>query len=239
MKKSILAVVTVVVALVFFAVGFFVSSALKPNEAAENVTAVRNEQKNDAEKDQNTEKEEEKVSEKVPKNVFFSPYTGSDDGNGEMYSPAKTLEQAQKIGESLTLGENEELVILEYMMTVNVKITGSEGTSSSAGGVNMIFFGGSADSYYFKGDVVGTGCDTQKYPPEGGAIFSARYMLRGKDCDGKNCSIFIENNGTSLDLCTPTVITDSAALSDWQSWNMRTIVVPVDGGVDVNVYRIH
>lgn len=184
-------------------------------------------------------KEETPKVEKTLKNVFFSPYTGSDDNDGlNIGTPVLTYEKAQEISKGLTLGENEEAVILEYLMTVNVKTQQAYGVSSEAGGVNMIPFTGSCESHWFTGEIQGTGCDTQKYPPEGGAIFSARYLLKGKDADGKACSIFIENNGTALDLCTPTVITDSELLKDWQYWDMRAIVVPVSGGVDVNVFKI-
>ena len=179
------------------------------------------------------------TSNKRQKNVFFSPHTGSDDnGNATQGSPVETLKRAKELAKDMTVADDEELVYLEYLMTVNVKTQNAAGVSSNAGGINMIPFTGSTEGYYFKGDIVGTGCDTQKYAPDGSVMFSARYLLKGTDCDGKSCSIFIENNGPALELCTPTVITDSAALSEWQDWELRAIVVPVAGGVDVNVYRI-
>ncbi len=169
-------------------------------------------------------------------NIFFSPHTGSDEaGDGTQGSPVETIEKAREIAEKT----GGKCAFLEYMMTVNVKTEASAGVNSSAGGINMIPFTGSADSYYFKGEMPIKGCDTQKYAPDGSVMFSARYILKGTDCDGKPCSIFIENNGPALDLCTPTVITDSAALADWQTASLRAIVVPVSGGVDVNVYKIH
>ncbi len=192
---------------------------------------------NSPDADADTPKEETDLK---PINIFWSPHTGSDEtGDGTQYNPVETLEKAEEIALGTAVGEGEELLLLEYIMTVNVKTEAAAGVSSKSGGINMIPFTGSADSYYFKGEMPIKGCDTQKYAPDGSVMFSARYILKGTDCDGKPCSIFIENNGPALDLCTPTVITDSEALADLETAELRAIVVPVGGGVDVNVYKIH
>ena len=172
-------------------------------------------------------------------NIIYSPHTGSESGNGSLESPLETREQADELAAKTEISDGQEIVILEYLMTVDVTLQGSAGVSSEKGGINMLPFTGSADSYYFKGTMPVQGCDTQKYAPDGSVMFSARYILKGTDCDGKPCSIFIENNGPALDLCTPTVITDSEALADLETAELRAIVVPVGGGVDVNVYKIH
>ena len=179
------------------------------------------------------------MTEKMPKNIYFSPYTGSDDNSGlEIGSPVMSIEKAREVAENTPLSDNEEAVILEYLMTVDVKITGSNGVNSDVCGVNMISFTGSVESRWFSGETAGVGCDTQRYYPDGKTSLSARYLLKGRDCDGKNCSIFIENNGPSLDMCTPVLVTDSEALSGWQEESLRAIVVPKDGGVDVNLFAV-
>lgn len=181
-------------------------------------------------------------SNKTPRNIFYSPHTGSDtSGNGSKGSPFKTLEKAKEYAKTIKLGANEEIVYLEYMMSVDVYTQQGYGVSSSLGlgSINMIPFTGKCDSYYFKGDIQGIGCDTQKWGVKGSPAFSARYLLSGTDYKGQNCSIFIENNGDALDMCTPTVITDSNALADWQTSSLRTIVDVVGFGVIVNVYKIH
>ena len=241
MKKTIFALV-VIVAVTALVVASFIAGSITARssdtsgsgepEAKNPVSPVAND---------GTDDKTEVNTEMVEKIVFFSPNTGSDDtGNGSQGSPVETKKQAEKIAEGITVGEGEELIYLEYLMTVDVKTQAAAGVFSDAGGVNMIPFTGSTDGYYFKGDIVGTGCDTQKYlPNDGGVLFSARYMLKGTDHTGQSCSIFIENNGMALEKCTPTIITDSRALSDWQNYELRAIVVPVGGGVEVNVYRIH
>lgn len=243
MKKVLAAVLAVVIVGASFFAGTAVARAdTKSDSKAEPISKTSTvEKKTEDKKDADEPENEEEEKELKPKNVFFSPNTGNDStGDASMYSPVKTLKKAKELAKKMTVAEDEELVYLEYMMTVNVKTQEAAGVFSDAGGVNMIPFTGSTKSYYFNGDIVGTGCDTQKYlPNDGGVLFSARYMLKGKDYKGQECSIFIENNGTALDLCTPTVITDSRALSDWQEYELRSIVVPVAGGVDVNVFRIH
>ena len=233
MKKAIIAIIAVAAAAACFFAGTAVgkTGGEKPDGGVSD-----SKPENSA-----SEPKQEEEKEMKPHNVFFSPNTGSDEtGDASQWNPVKTKEKAEELAKNITLADGEEIVLLEYMMTVDVKTQAAAGVFSDAGGVNMIPFTGSADGYYFKGDIVGTGCDTQKYAPnDGGVMFSARYMLKGTDYTGQSCSIFIENNGPALDLCVPTVITDSKALADWQNYSLRAIVVPVDGGVSVNVYRIH
>ena len=237
MNKGAVIIIAVVVAAVSFVLGMLVMSLTGNRSTGEPTFSDIKSETPIPEKDTQAVTE---TSDKKQKNVFFSPHTGSDEnGNATQGSPVETLKRAKELAKDMTVADDEELVYLEYLMTVDVKTQNAAGVSSSAGGINMIPFTGSTDGYYFKGDIVGTGCDTQKYAPDGSVMFSARYLLKGTDCDGKSCSIFIENNGPALELCTPTVITDSAALSEWQDWELRAIVVPVGGGVEVNVYRIH
>lgn len=167
--------------------------------------------------------------------VFYSPHTGSDEkGDGSQASPLMTREAALDRARELKDG----VEVLEYLMSVDVYTQQGYGVSSSAGTVNMIPFTGSSQGYYFTGEIQGTGCDTQKWGISGSPAFSARYLLKGKDYTGRECSIFIENNGDALDMCTPTIITDSEALSHWQTESLRTIVTPTGSGVRVDCYRI-
>ena len=231
MKKVIIAVIAVVLLAASFFGGTLVGRAGNDNGNAGDKEIFN--------ADANINKKAE--TEMKQKNVFFSPHTGNDEtGDATQWNPVETKDQAKALAKDMTVADDEEIVYLEYMMTVDVKTQAAASVFSDAGGVNMIPFTGSTDSYYFKGDIVGTGCDTQKYlPNDGGVLFSARYMLKGKDYEGQSCSIFIENNGNALETCTPTIITDSRALSDWQNYELRAIVVPNGTGVSVNVYRIH
>ncbi len=233
MKKALLVICVIVLMAVSFVAGWLIPVGGEDN-SPNTVGPDHN-----AENTQNENNVEDAPADGAVRNVFFSPKTGSDEtGDGSQWAPFATLEKAKEHAKTLTLGENETVCCLEFLMSVDIKTTDAAGVFSSAGGINMIPFTGSTDGAYFSGEIVGTGYDTQKYDM-GSPVFSARYLIKGKDYTGQSCSIFIENNGDALDKCTPTVITDSAALSEWQTYDLRTIVTPVGGGVVVDMYRIH
>lgn len=125
---------------------------------------------------------------------------------------------------------------MELILTVNVEIEDSVSVRGESCEVNMISFGGTAKSGYFNGKIIGTGVDTQKITGTE-ALLSARYMLEGSDYTGAPCRIFIENNGADLSHCTPHIVTDSKALSQWESAELSSTVEPCDSGVTVKIYK--
>ncbi len=232
MKKAISVLCVIVLMAASFAAGWLIPKGEPANDSNVNLP---NEEQNVQVDIKDEINNEEVTEEKIPKNVFFSPKTGNDEtGDGSQYRPFETKKKAEEYADTLTLGENEEICILEFLMSVDVRTQNAFGV----GGVNMIPFTGSTDGAYFTGEIVGTGYDTQKYGM-GSPTFSARYLIKGKDYTGQSCSIFIENEGDALDKCTPMIVTDSRALSEWQNYNLRTIVTPVGTGVIVDMYRIH
>ncbi|MCD8020191.1 MAG: DUF3237 domain-containing protein [Clostridiales bacterium] len=91
---------------------------------------------------------------------------------------------------------------------------------SEIGSVRMIPFHGSVTGSIFNGIIEPCGMDTQITNQNEVRHVSARYMLTGKDKEGKNCHIYIENNGWFTDgahpkpfKTVPTFITDSPALA--------------------------
>lgn len=95
-----------------------------------------------------------------------------------------------------------------------VTLTGEIGT------VRMIPFKGTVAGSLFSGIVEPCGVDTQITNQNEVRHMSARYMLTGKDRDGRDCHIYIENNGWFTDgarptpfKTVPTFITDSPALA--------------------------
>ena len=87
------------------------------------------------------------------------------------------------------------------------------------GEVCMIPFSGTVDCELFQGIVEPCGVDTQIVDQTNMRHLSARYMLTGKDADGQDCHIYIENNGwmenkPSMKFTTvPTMLTDSKLLA--------------------------
>ncbi len=164
--------------------------------------------------------------------VFFSPKTGNDNNDGSQYAPVKTKEKAEEIAKRKSV--NGKLQILEYIMTVDVATVNGGGV----GGINAIPFYGDANGAYFNGTMPVIGCDTQKWGFANTTPFSARYMLEGKDADGKSCHIYIENSGSGLDKCLPRVSSDSKLIHSLVDRELRTIVVPGGRGVAVWLYAV-
>ena len=94
--------------------------------------------------------------------------------------------------------------------------------SGEIGTVRMIPFTGIVQGSIFNGIVEPCGVDTQITNQNEVRHMSARYMLTGKDSDGTDCHIYIENNGWFTDgarpvpfKTVPTFITDSKALAPY------------------------
>lgn len=108
--------------------------------------------------------------------------------------------------------------ILEVL--VETDPVGAVGFESEIGFVKMIPFKGTVQGPIFTGIVEPCGVDTQITNQNEVRHMSARYMLTGRDRDGMDCHIYIENNGwfTNGDRpkpfrTVPTFITDSKSLA--------------------------
>ncbi|MDE7245921.1 MAG: DUF3237 domain-containing protein [Oscillospiraceae bacterium] len=95
-----------------------------------------------------------------------------------------------------------------------VSLTGEIGT------VTMIPFKGTVTGPIFSGIIEPCGVDTQITNQNEVRHMSARYMLTGRDMDGRSCHIYVENNGWFTNgarqkpfKTVPTFITDSPALA--------------------------
>ena len=100
----------------------------------------------------------------------------------------------------------------------NLHLEGENGT------IDMIPFSGTVKGDIFNGIVEPCGVDTQVRNAAMVRHMSARYMLTGKDQDGQDAHIYIENNGwfderegnMSMPFHTvPTFYTDSKALAPY------------------------
>lgn len=125
---------------------------------------------------------------------------------------------------------------MKLLLTVHVTLSEPCAVTGGAKGVVMIPFTGYAEGDYFNGEIIGTGVDTQMIEEDHLVSLSARYMLSGRDYTGEACRIFIENNGSSLNHCIPTLVTDSMALASWQQASLVSRVTPADNGVVVEIF---
>lgn len=91
------------------------------------------------------------------------------------------------------------------------------------GHVKMIPFGGTVESELFHGVIAQGGVDTQVTNQNGVCHMSARYMLIGQDKEGRECHIYVENNGWFTEgaadpapfKTVPTFMTDSKILAPY------------------------
>lgn len=121
------------------------------------------------------------------------------------------------------------------ILTVNVTTYPAQGVEGSLTRAVMILFSAEAVGEYFTGRTIFNGTDTQ-ISKDGKFSLSARYLLEGTDCAGARCRLFIENVGTSLDNCTPTVVTDSRELAFLETARLSSTVECVENGVIVRIF---
>lgn len=127
---------------------------------------------------------------------------------------------------------------MELLMKIQIRIKGSQYMEGHTKNVCMIEFDGTASGPYFNGEIIGAGVDTQKIEKDGPAFLSARYMLEGTDADNNPCRLFIENNGSDFDNCTPTIYASSPLLADWETASLKAKVIPCKGGVMIEIYKL-
>ena len=122
------------------------------------------------------------------------------------------------------------------LFDVYVEITDTIGVNGKLHDICMLSFTGEARGRYFNGKVIGAGVDTQTLSKDGHMLLSARYMLEGKDIDGKSCRCFIENNGSFDDGFIPVIVTDSPALSEFEGVTLKAEIVSAENGVIVSIF---
>lgn len=130
------------------------------------------------------------------------------------------------------LTENSE----ELLFAIHVLCTDAWEVEGKKIKVVMVPFIGQAEGKYFNGKIIGSGCDTQKYPKDGQGTLSARYMLEGTDISGEKCRVFIENSIHDESGWHPFLVTDSKALSFFEDLPLRADVTGAPGGVLVQIY---
>ena len=112
--------------------------------------------------------------------------------------------------------------------------------------VKMLPFVGTVKGELFNGVVAPGGVDTQVTNAVGVRNMSARYMLVGKDREGKDCHIYVDNEGWFTNgeqprpfTTVPTFLTDSACLAPYLHQNkFRGEGHPGEKGPTIKFYEI-
>ncbi len=116
--------------------------------------------------------------------------------------------------------EHKNTPMLEIL--VETDPAGTVEFESETGHVKMIPFKGTVNCEIFTGIVEPCGVDTQVTNQNGVRHMSARYILTGRDQDGSECHIYVENNAWFTNderprpfRTVPTFITDSPRLAPY------------------------
>ncbi|MBQ4156992.1 MAG: DUF3237 family protein [Clostridia bacterium] len=129
---------------------------------------------------------------------------------------------------------------MKRIFTVHVHIRDTHTLKSELGQINMIVFDGYADAPFFKGEILSGACDTQKYLSGQPGTLSARYMLKGTDDEGKETTLFIENNARLNSdgrwQTVPWIMTDNPRLQWLSQLQMKGEIEGTDGGVLIHFY---
>lgn len=132
---------------------------------------------------------------------------------------------------------------MQEILTIQVCIKEVMEVKGIAAEAAMITFEGTCDCENFTGKILPGGVDTQKefYPKA--RMLSARYMLEGVDKEGKECHIFIENNGTAnadgiVEKTVPKIITDSECLSWMETADLSGTITTWEKGVMIHIFSL-
>lgn len=126
------------------------------------------------------------------------------------------------------------------IIRLSIEITGSQVAEGQNVDAELLFFDGTTETKWFQGKVLPGGVDTQL--GDGGAVrkLSARYVLEGIDDKGKECRIFVENNGVIQEngFCktAPKIVTDSESLAWLENVNLTGELEFDDGKVIIRIF---
>lgn len=127
---------------------------------------------------------------------------------------------------------------MKEVLQINVILDRTETVTGAGGEVRMIFFHGTFSCGLGEGEVLAGGVDTQIWPAGKPGTLSARYILAGKDWEGKPFRIYVENSGVCSDAkvirTRPVIYTDAEALQ----WMEQAQLVGLAEGQDENNVRI-
>ena len=118
---------------------------------------------------------------------------------------------------------------------------------SPQGCVTIIPFTGKVESELFTGEILPGGTDVQIETPDKIRNMCAKYMFQGRDREGRECRLFVENNGylqpvnrqdPHFNAC-PRFLTDSPALAAYLCQSrFRSEVQGRDWGVEIRIYDV-
>ncbi len=132
---------------------------------------------------------------------------------------------------------------MSEILRIHINITGFESVNGTEKAVNLVSFGGRAESELFSGEILSGGVDTQTVYPDGSVSLSARYILSGTDKNGNKCRIFIENSvpreQSGGNETSPFIITDSPVLAKYEKIPLVGYMEQDEDGLTIIIKEKH
>ena len=126
---------------------------------------------------------------------------------------------------------------------IDIDWADASGFSSPDGDVSVIPFTGRTSSPLFEGEIRPGAADVQTQKPGKPRRLCARYLFRGRDAEGNDCSLYVENVGESTGepgpiRATPVFLTDSEPLAAFfHGKTFRSEVHGREGGVRILIFE--
>lgn len=115
------------------------------------------------------------------------------------------------------------------------------------GCVTIIPFTGKVESELFTGEILPGAADVQVETHDRVRNMCAKYMFKGKDQEGNDCKLFVENNGYLQPVnrqdshlnAVPRFLTDSEVLGKYLCQErFRSEVQAMDWGLEIRIYDV-
>lgn len=138
----------------------------------------------------------------------------------------------------------DKLIMSFQIFIDDTQVSNMEGPYGS---VSMIPFTGKVESEIFTGEILPGAADVQVETLDLVRNMCAKYMFRGKDQEGNDCYLFVENNGYLQPVnrkdphlnAFPRFLTDSRTLGAYLCQNrFRSEVHGKDWGVEIHIYDV-
>ena len=125
---------------------------------------------------------------------------------------------------------------MEKVLTIYVNCTEMHEVQSDAVTVRQVLFDGYAEGEAFRGKILPGGVDTQTIPVDGDGMLCARYMLEGRDSEGKDCQLYIENTATlGGEITHPRFVSDSKVLSQLAKEKLQGRMISDEQGFRIEI----
>ena len=124
-------------------------------------------------------------------------------------------------------------------LTIDIDIKSLKEVKGKNSRAVMIDFSGNCKCSNFCGQVMPGAVDTQIISQDIHSL-SARYILKGKDRENQDCSIFIENKGfiqaDGSIVTKPVIVTDSKVLSYLEDAKLTGTTSPRENGIIIHIF---